>query len=313
MRIRPGRTRAPDHPDRVRPRHPSAPHQPRRASDWLAPIACAAAPWRWLPGGRAPRPRGIRRGRAAVGGTVGWASAAAPPQWIAVSAVAVAVQALAPPGVRRSWAAPAVAGAVVGERALVSPDDASVDLVTGKTVRLGSVTGGRRLVADDRMIVVSEGRVVGSIHRSVDVATRPSSRRPRSPPHGSRRSCGCAPTERPETCSSSASTRHGRAGLGHGRARPERRHHTSAPARTDPLPRSPPCEAARARRRLPRRPRHRAAHDRPGQSVLPVPAGRPLAVTVRRRPLVTGPLSLDLAAGPGPPMTTSPARPRGRD
>ena len=76
--------------------------------------------------------------------------------------MAVAAPALTRPGsedLSDDWAAPEVDGTVVAERALVSPDNTSVDLVTGKTVRLGSVTGGTRFVADDRMIVVSEGRV----------------------------------------------------------------------------------------------------------------------------------------------------------
>jgi hypothetical protein len=62
-------------------------------------------------------------------------------------------------GLAGEWAAPAIDGEVLGGRAVVSESNAAIDLVTGKTVRLGSVTGGSRWVADDRMLVVREDRV----------------------------------------------------------------------------------------------------------------------------------------------------------
>lgn len=88
---------------------------------------------------------------------------------VAAAAVGVAVlgAAIAGPlmtlprttGLAGEWAAPAIEGEVLSGRAVVSEGNAAIDLVTGKTVRLGSVTGGSRWVADDRMLVVREDRV----------------------------------------------------------------------------------------------------------------------------------------------------------
>jgi hypothetical protein len=90
------------------------------------------------------------------------------PAWAAVTtALAAAGLAIGVPlltlprttGLAGEWAARAIEGEVLGARALVSRDNASIDLTTGKTVRLGSVTGGSRWVADDRMLVVRDDRV----------------------------------------------------------------------------------------------------------------------------------------------------------
>ena len=62
-------------------------------------------------------------------------------------------------GLTGEWETPAIDGEVLSGRALVSTDNTSVDLRTGRTVRLGSVTGGSRWVADDRMLVVRDDRV----------------------------------------------------------------------------------------------------------------------------------------------------------
>ena len=79
-----------------------------------------------------------------------------------VAALGVGIPALALPdteGLSGDWATMAISGVVVADRAIVSPDNSSIDLRTGKTVRLGSVTGGTRHVGDDRMVVVSADRV----------------------------------------------------------------------------------------------------------------------------------------------------------
>jgi hypothetical protein len=90
------------------------------------------------------------------------------PAWAAVIAalvaagLAIGVPLLTLPrttGLAGVWAARAIDGEVLAARALVSRDNASIDLATGKTVRLGSVTGGSRWVADDRMVVVRDDRV----------------------------------------------------------------------------------------------------------------------------------------------------------
>lgn len=81
---------------------------------------------------------------------------------VAVAGAAVALPLLARPrtsGLAGQWEAPAIDGDVLSGRALVSADNTSVDLRTGKTVHLGSVTGGSRWVADDRMLVVRDDRV----------------------------------------------------------------------------------------------------------------------------------------------------------
>jgi len=62
-------------------------------------------------------------------------------------------------GLAGEWSAPAIDGDVLSGRAVVSDDNTSIDLRTGKTVRLGSVSGGSRWVADDRMLVVRDDRV----------------------------------------------------------------------------------------------------------------------------------------------------------
>jgi hypothetical protein len=81
---------------------------------------------------------------------------------LAVGAGAVALPLVVRPrtsALTGEWEAPAIGGQVLSGRALVSADNASVDLRTGKTVRLGSVTGGSRWVADDRLLVVRDDRV----------------------------------------------------------------------------------------------------------------------------------------------------------
>lgn len=81
---------------------------------------------------------------------------------VAVAGLAVALPLMVRPhtsGLAGQWEAPAIDGVVLSGRALVSADNASVDLLTGRTVHLGSVTGGSRWVADDRMLVVRDDRV----------------------------------------------------------------------------------------------------------------------------------------------------------
>jgi hypothetical protein len=62
-------------------------------------------------------------------------------------------------GVEGDWSAKAVDGRVVADRALVSGDNTALDLRTGTTVTLGSVSGGTPFVADDRLLIASNGRV----------------------------------------------------------------------------------------------------------------------------------------------------------
>ena len=102
------------------------------------------------------------------GGALVLALRARTPVWAgglaAVALVAVAVGAplaTAPrtDGLSGDWAARAIDGELLSRRAIVSDDNASIDLRSGKTVRLGSVSGGSRWVADDRMLVVRDDRV----------------------------------------------------------------------------------------------------------------------------------------------------------
>jgi hypothetical protein len=62
-------------------------------------------------------------------------------------------------GLEGDWSAKAVAGPVVAGRAVLSGDHTALDLRTGKTVTLGSVRGGTPYVADDRLLVASQGQV----------------------------------------------------------------------------------------------------------------------------------------------------------
>lgn len=62
-------------------------------------------------------------------------------------------------GVDGDWSARAVDGPVVAGRAILSGDNAALDLRTGKTVTLGSVRDGTPYVADDRLVVASPGQV----------------------------------------------------------------------------------------------------------------------------------------------------------
>ncbi len=90
------------------------------------------------------------------------APAAAVAGGVAVLGAAIAGPLMALPrttGLAGDWATPAIDGEVLSGRALVSESNGAIDLVTGKTVRLGSVTGGSRWVADDRMLVVRDDRV----------------------------------------------------------------------------------------------------------------------------------------------------------
>ena len=216
--------------------------------------------------------------------TPGWLAAGAA---VLAAAVAVAVPALTHPGsegLSGEWAAPAVEGTCRGREALVSPDNTSVDLVTGKTVRLGSVTGGTRFVADDRMIVVSEGRVdsvrLDATARWTWRPARPSAVTP-WPPHGETVLRVC-PTEQPSSLPGGRRQWPRAAGLGHRRARPGRRHPT--PDRPGRLP------SALAALSAPGAdagvfvvdPNSRAAHHRPG-AVRPSPARRPARRDPRQR------------------------------
>lgn len=81
---------------------------------------------------------------------------------LAAAVVAIGAPLLALPrtsGLAGEWATPAIDGEVLAGRAVVSDSNASIDLRTGRTVRLGSVTGGSRWVADDRLLVVRDDRV----------------------------------------------------------------------------------------------------------------------------------------------------------
>ncbi|MCE1177713.1 MAG: PQQ-like beta-propeller repeat protein [Micrococcales bacterium] len=62
-------------------------------------------------------------------------------------------------GLEGVWSAEALDGAVVAGRALVSPANAALDLRSGASVRLGSVTGGERYLAADSLVIVSPGRL----------------------------------------------------------------------------------------------------------------------------------------------------------
>jgi hypothetical protein len=62
-------------------------------------------------------------------------------------------------GVQGDWSARSAPGTVVGGRALVSRTNSALDLHTGTTVTLGSVTGGTPYVADDRLLIVTQGRL----------------------------------------------------------------------------------------------------------------------------------------------------------
>jgi hypothetical protein len=62
-------------------------------------------------------------------------------------------------GLDGDWSANAVEGTVVAGRALVSGDHTALDLRTGKTVTLGSVRGGTPFIADERLIIATDGRI----------------------------------------------------------------------------------------------------------------------------------------------------------
>lgn len=85
----------------------------------------------------------------------------------AAAAVAIAVLAWATTprssGVDDQWEAPAFAGSVLDGRALVAEsNNKALDLVTGKTITIGSVTGGQRFVAGNRLLIVNADRVDGA-------------------------------------------------------------------------------------------------------------------------------------------------------
>jgi hypothetical protein len=94
------------------------------------------------------------RGRTPV-----WAGALAAVALVAVAVGAPLATAPRTDGLSGDWATRAIDGELLSGRALVSDDNASIDLRSGKTVRLGSVSGGSRWVADDRMLVVRDDRV----------------------------------------------------------------------------------------------------------------------------------------------------------
>jgi hypothetical protein len=62
-------------------------------------------------------------------------------------------------GVDGDWSAKAADGRVVANRALVIGDHTALDLRSGKTVTLGSVTGGTPFVVDDRLLIASGDRL----------------------------------------------------------------------------------------------------------------------------------------------------------
>jgi hypothetical protein len=135
------------------------------------------------------------------------------PTWAAllvaltVAGLAVGVPLLTLPrtsGLAGEWATEAIDGEVLSGRALVSESNASIDLRTGKTVRLGSVTGGARWVADDRLLVVRDDRV-DSVR--LDASARwtwrpaaPSSIRPLAAADGSTALLVCPLPGASETC-----------------------------------------------------------------------------------------------------------------
>ena len=110
-------------------------------------------------------------------------------------------------GVQGDWSAKALDGAVVAERALVSGDNTALDLRTGKTVTLGSVSGGTAVVADDRLIIAGPGRIDSA---RLDATTRWTWRPPAGPPQPRWPLRAAAPWCRsvppPAPASSSAST-----------------------------------------------------------------------------------------------------------
>ncbi|XVX19761.1 hypothetical protein ACQP1U_15910 [Actinomycetota bacterium] len=81
--------------------------------------------------------------------------------------LAVAALAIGPPwalaprtsGLAGVWSAEDLDGPVVAGRALVSPANAALDLRSGKSVRLGSVTGGERYLAADSLVISSPDRL----------------------------------------------------------------------------------------------------------------------------------------------------------
>ncbi len=66
-------------------------------------------------------------------------------------------------GLSGDWSAPATDGEVVAGLVLLSGGNAALDLRTGASVRLGSVTAGRASYVDGRLVVVKDGRV-DSVH-----------------------------------------------------------------------------------------------------------------------------------------------------
>ena len=81
---------------------------------------------------------------------------------VGLLAAVLAVGHLASPrtqGLSGEWSASAADGDVVAGRALVSGGNGALDLRTGKSVRLGSVSGGAAFYADERLLVVSGGRI----------------------------------------------------------------------------------------------------------------------------------------------------------
>ncbi|KGN36287.1 hypothetical protein [Knoellia subterranea] len=66
-------------------------------------------------------------------------------------------------GLDGQWEAEAVAGEVVGDRALVATDsNVAIDLVTGTRITLGSVTGGTKAIGGGRMLVLRDGTLDGA-------------------------------------------------------------------------------------------------------------------------------------------------------
>ena len=63
-------------------------------------------------------------------------------------------------GVRAQWEAPAFAGRAVADRALVADAENKVlDLVSGRTITLGSVAGGERQIGGERLLITHGSQI----------------------------------------------------------------------------------------------------------------------------------------------------------
>jgi hypothetical protein len=66
-------------------------------------------------------------------------------------------------GLSGDWETPTLDGTVLGGRALVAADaNVAIDLVSGKRITIGSVTGGKRAVGGDRLLILGADRLDGA-------------------------------------------------------------------------------------------------------------------------------------------------------